>query len=40
MEIIILLVALAFILFAAMAITVFLTAFMIERELDQFDEEN
>jgi hypothetical protein len=40
MEIIILLVALAFILFASMAITVFLTAFMVERELDQFDEEN
>jgi hypothetical protein len=40
MEIIYLFLAFAFTAFTAMAITLFIAAFMFERELDQFDEEN
>jgi hypothetical protein len=40
MEIIILFLAFAFTAFIAMSITLFLAAFIFERELDQFDEEN
>ena len=40
MEILIWIAIVLVLIFATLSITVFLTAFMVEKELDQFDKEN